>query len=248
MQKKKKSFYCKIAGIVYKIEYLYEETKKYFNDYILEFPGAEEQENAIVISYTQSDIDATKELFEASSKEYREYGCIFDKIVSMLPQMGMILMHGAAIEYHEKGYIFTAPSGTGKTTHIRLWKKYLGDEVAIVNGDKPEISFDEENVWMHGAPWCGKEGWQINKSVPLAGVCLLRRAEKNRIKEISAGEYLEFFMKQFYFDMKGDEFLTVLDLFDRMTKKVPFYLLECNISEEAARCSFEKMTGEQWKI
>ena len=132
-------------------------------------------------------------------------------------------------------------------THISLWKKYLGNQAIIVNGDKPELSIDGDQILAHGTPWCGKEGWQVNKSVPLKGVCLLRRGTENKIKKISPGEYIEFFIQQFYFDIQSGDTPKVLDFLNKMVERVPFYLLECDISEDAARCSFEAMTGKEWR-
>ena len=155
-------------------------------------------------------------------------------------------MHGAAIEYEGKGYIFTAPSGTGKTTHISLWKKYLCDKVKVINGDKPELSFEDAGIYVHGAPWCGKEGWQMNAKTPLAGVCLLKRAKKgqNSIQKINPGKYIEFFMNQFYIGNNAENILKVVDLFHKMTRQVSFYLLECDISKDALKCSYEMMVGK----
>ena len=159
----------------------------------------------------------------------------------------MLLMHGATIEYDGKAYIFTAPSGTGKSTHIALWKKFLGDKVSVITGDKPEVSFDEGKVYVHGAPWCGKEGWQINTSAPLAGVCVVERGEKNSIESIHPGENIELFMSQLYLTDEPDYLIKVVDLFKKMAEAVPFYKLKCDISEEACKCSFEKLTGNEWE-
>ena len=85
-------------------------------------------------------------------------------------------MHGAAIAFDGAAYLFTAPSGTGKTTHVRLWRQYLGSRVTVVNGDKPFLSLEPDGtVRVWGSPWAGKERWQSPISVPLCGVCLLER-------------------------------------------------------------------------
>lgn len=240
----KKNFLCKIAKILYRIEYKYSYIEKMFSDYIVD---DDEIGEIVEISYTEEDIQRCYSMLtEEKSDAYIEYICILDKIAADLPSKNMLLMHGATIEYNGRAYVFTAPSGTGKSTHIALWKKYLKDKVQIINGDKPEISFTENEVLVHGAPWCGKEGWQINTSAPLAGVCLVKRGTENRISRINAGKNLEDFICQFYIGQGSEEMLKVIDLFAKMTERVPFYQLECTISEEAVRCSFEAMTGENW--
>ena len=273
----KDTFLCKIAGLVYEIGYRYPYTKVKFRDYIIESAEDNQEiisitynerdlddtakilrEVALGASYESDGKVAepyAEEIMQENasgnsrepSEEYKEYACIFDKIATPLPKRDMLLMHGALIEYEGEGFIFTAPSGTGKTTHILLWKKYLGEAVSIINGDKPELLIKEDEVMAYGTPWCGKEGWQINKSVPLKGICLLRRGNKNRIKKISPGEYIEFFIKQFYFDFQSEYTLKVFDLFSKIAERVNFYLLECDISEEAAQTSFEQMTGKEWR-
>lgn len=243
-----KILYCQIAGKKYKIEYKYPYLEMLFKDYILPEDEVEKSEDFIQISYTDEDFQRWRsESPKDYSDGYVEHGCIMEKIASRMPDDDMLLMHGAAIEYNGKTYIFTAPSGTGKTTHISLWKEYLGDKVRIINGDKPEITFDGDEVIVHGAPWCGKEGWQINDSAPLGGVCLITRGEENQIEKINPGEHIEFFMTQFFMTKTNDALIKVLDLFAKMAEMVPFYKLACNMSEDAAKCSFEKMTGEDWE-
>lgn len=244
----KKILFCKVAGVTYEVDYRYTYIEKMFRDYILSDNDITNKKDIIKISYTDNDIQRCSKLCpEGSSQAYKEYICIMDKIASMLPSLNMILMHGAAIEYGGKGYIFTAHSGTGKSTHISLWKKFLGDRVRVINGDKPELTFDDSKVYVHGAPWCGKEGWQTNTSAPLAGICLLRRGQQNKISKINPGQYIEFFIEQFYFGKGDNVILNVIDIFHKIANRVPFYLLECNISEEAAKCSFEALTGKEWR-
>lgn len=243
----KKFLYCRIAGIEYQIEYQYSYIERAFEDYIINEDESSGTDNIVKINYSDEDIRRCESLHdEKRSPGYIEYICIMDKIATLLPDQGMFLMHGAVVEYKGKAYIFTAPSGTGKTTHISLWKKHLGDNLRIINGDKPEVSFDDKNVYVHGAPWCGKERWQINTSATLAGVCLIMRGKENIIKKINPGKNIEFFISQLYFAPNSESMLKVIDLFGKMTKRVPFYQLECDISEDAAKCSFEAMTGEKW--
>jgi hypothetical protein len=241
----KKKFLCKVAGLVYEVEYQYPYTKKKFKDYLID--SSDVNQEIIRITYDSKDLEEVLKLAPGVSGGYQEYACIFDKIASGLLEQEMILMHGALIEYEGDGFIFTAPSGTGKTTHIVLWRKYLGEKVVIVNGDKPELAIEDDSVVAYGTPWCGSEGWQVNKSVPLKGICFIRRGTENRIKEISPGEYIEHLIQQFYFDIRSGEMPKVLEFINKIVERVPFYLLECDISEEAAKCSFEKMTGKEWR-
>ena len=107
------------------------------------------------------------------------------------------------------------------------------------------MSFEGDKIMVHGTPWCGKEGWNVNKKSQLAGVCLIKRGETNIISKLDPKNILDIFLGQLFI-MEEDSILRVLDMFIEITKKVPFYMLECNISEEAAKCSFEGMTKHKW--
>ena len=244
----KKFLFCEVAGVKYRIEYKYSYTENKFKDYLISPEDIEKSDEIIQISYSDKDFEKWSNQYERERTDgYIEYTCIVDQVALGLPDLGMFLMHGATIEYNGKAYVFTAPSGTGKSTHISLWKKYLGEKVNIINGDKPEVSFHEDEVLVHGAPWCGKEGWQINTCAPLGGVCILKRGTDNRIEKINPGEHIEMLINQLYVVSKNDLLIKVVDLFTKMAERVSFFELECDISEDAARCSFEKLTGEDWE-
>ena len=148
-------------------------------------------------------------------------------------------MHCAVIEYEGKGYAFAAKSGTGKSTHISLWKKRFGKDVNIVNGDKPIMRFLEDGkLYAYGTPWCGKEGFQANTSAPLHAICFLERAPENTIRKIKADEAV---MRIFHQILSPEDIETVDSLFpllDRTLKEIPCYVLGCNISEEAAEVAY----------
>ena len=98
-----------------------------------------------------------------------------------MPDFDAFLLHAAVIEVDGLAYAFAAPSGTGKTTHIALWKKFFGDRANIINGDKPIIRFENGTPYIYGTPWCGKEGYNINTKAPLAALCFIERSPENTI-------------------------------------------------------------------
>lgn len=177
-----------------------------------------------------------------TSPEYAESLCIYRQIAEQLPFFNRFLFHGAAITFADKGYIFTAPSGTGKTTHIKQWKKYLG-EVGIVNGDKPVIAVEDNGVTVYGTPWAGKENFQRNRSASVAGLCFVQQGKTNSIRKIEPSECLMRLMRQTYLPESEDAAAKTLELLDSFVAKIPLYQLTCDISEDAVRCSFEAMTG-----
>ena len=166
---------------------------------------------------------------------YMESICIYRAICRKLPLLGAMLLHSAVISDGEHGYAFTANSGVGKTTHIKLWQQAFGDEIAIVNGDKPIIRKKDGKWYAYGTPWCGKEGWNINTSVPLTAICFLRRGEKNTIAPLKVDTALGDIMPQLLIPDDAAALMATLDLLDGVLTDIPLYELHCTISEEAAR-------------
>lgn len=151
------------------------------------------------------------------------------------------LMHCAVIEYEGRGYAFSAPSGTGKTTHIRLWRKVFGaDRVTIVNGDKPILRLIDGIVYAYGTPWCGKEGYNTNTRVPLCGLCFVTRGTENRIRPMTAEEAIPHLFSQIMV-VDSSDLARQMELADALLCSVPCYLLACNMEPEAAVVAYRGM-------
>lgn len=99
----------------------------------------------LVVCTSQADIDRERD--EAGySDAYLETLAVYRQIAEWAPTQALMLMHGAVVEFSGRAYMFTAPSGTGKSTHVRLWRKHLGDAVRIINGDKPLVAVPTANA------------------------------------------------------------------------------------------------------
>ncbi len=181
---------------------------------------------------------------EDDRRDICESICLYRAIAEKLPLFDRFVMHGAAVEVGGRAYLFTAPSGTGKTTHIKLWKRVFGEKVTVINGDKPILGLKDGNFFAFSTPWAGKEDLKTNISAPLGGICILTRGEINHIEKVAPGDYFSALMNQVYYPKDSAARLSTLDLLDKLSRAVPFYLLSCNISEEAAKLSFETMTKE----
>lgn len=96
---------------------------------------------------------------------------------------GAFLMHGVAVAYDNRAYIFSAKSGTEKSTHALQWIKHL-PEALIINGDKPIIATNTDGrpTMACGSPWGGKENYYTNTMVPLKSIVMMERAEENQIE------------------------------------------------------------------
>ena len=169
--------------------------------------------------------------------EYIWTGSVF---YNALPDFGGFLLHSSAVVYENKAYLFTAPSGTGKSTHTQLWLKNFEGSY-ILNDDKPAIKLEDDKFLSYGTPFSGKTDWNVNTSVPLQAICILERGEKNEIEKVSPEEALFVILNQTcrpYDEDKMDKLLTILD---KLIEKVPVYRLRCNMEDEAAMVSYNAM-------
>ena len=225
-----------LADLKVRIEHTYDYMSQFCKDYISQFENAD-----IFAGVSRKAILKEKELVPKAPIEVCESLCIYRAIAEQLPQFDRFVFHGAAIEYDGKAYLFTAPSGTGKTTHINLWKKHLGDDVGIINGDKPIVYMGDDAV-VYGTPWAGKEGYQKNTNAKIKAICILKQAKQNNISKLSESEAVNHLMRQVYMPQNAIALSNTLSLIGKMIETVPVYMLECDISQEAFETSFNQMT------
>lgn len=181
------------------------------------------------------------------SEAYIETIGVYRKIAEWLPRNNAFLLHSAVIDVDGEGVAFAAHSGTGKTTHMRLWQKYLGDKMTVVNGDKPIVRFfdDEPNTpYAYGTPWNGKEGLGCNMRTPLKHICFIERADRNGCEPMSAGEAVDLIFNQVY--MPNDPFavLATMQLINRFINSCRLWKIKCNMDISAAETAYTKIFSE----
>lgn len=237
-------FKVKIADFIIEIDNKYDFVKNQCREY--EVNG---KKSDFAVSCTYEEIEAERDLSPGNnfSDGYLESICLYRHICLELPERGALVFHSAVIEVDKMAYAFAARSGTGKSTHISLWRKYLGDRVKVINGDKPIIRFNGSEFIAYGTPWCGKEGWGENISSPLKSICFIERSEKNKIEKLEKPEAASRLMRQILMPADEQKAVKTLDLADKMLKTVDTWLLYCNISEEAAKIAYEAMSGKDEK-
>lgn len=157
------------------------------------------------------------------------------------------MLHSSAVELNGKAYLFSAPSGTGKSTHTGLWLKAFGEKARIINDDKPAVCITDKGVFAYGTPWSGKSDLNLNVSVPLQGICVLERSEKNFINRLDEGTAVFSILNQTLRPTEAKNMDKLLSLLDKVIKKVPVWKMGCNISEEAAVMAYEAMKNERSK-
>ena len=175
------------------------------------------------------------------SDVYLELTAVCRAVSERMPEYDTFLFHGSAVAVDGDSYVFTAKSGTGKSTHARLWRELLGERVVMVNDDKPLIRVTETGALACGSPWDGKHHLSNNIAVPIRAVCILERAEENQIREITREEALPMMVQQAYRPFDPVAMALTMSLIDRMNVK--FYRLGCNMDIIAAELSYQTMKG-----
>lgn len=239
-------FSFKVCGITASIHNASDSIKNYFTGFLT-------SEKALLDFYiTPDDIayERGKCIREAEVEgiEYVERSdgaleliAIQRKLTEALFERDTLLFHGSVIAVDGAAYLFTAKSGTGKSTHTRLWREMHGDRAIMVNDDKPFITVGDGGVTVHGSPWNGKHRLGENISLPLRAVCILERGETNLIKQIPASKAVTMLIQQSSRPKNPDLMPKYMELLDGLARGVRFYKLSCNMDPEAARVSYEEM-------
>jgi len=172
---------------------------------------------------------------------YLETLAVYRRIAVRMLEYDTLLMHGSAVAVDGRAYLFVASSGTGKSTHTRLWREHFGARAVMVNDDKPLVRVKEDSVTVCGTPWDGKHRLSTPIEVPLAAICILERGENNRIARITPREGYPMLLQQSYRPQDAQAMLKTMQLLERISKQVKLYRLHCNMLPEAARIAFEGM-------
>ena len=181
--------------------------------------------------------------FTSEGWEYSLTGFSFqDRLVTL----GGGVLHASSIAWRGNGIAFSANSGTGKSTHVGLWKELLGDEVTVVNDDKPAIVFDGDQAMLCGTPWSGKHAINTNVTVPLRAIVFIERGAQNSIRRLDPLRsyfYLTSQLARPYYDVNLGEKL--VEFSELLLAKVPIYCLTCNISTEAVETVIKELFPEE---
>lgn len=239
-------FLMKIAGHTARITSLFESTPQYFKAYLTEDPP--EFSIAVTredIAFEQADLleEAHRDGFKPRifTDSFLERAAIQRAFAEFLFDFGILLFHGSAVAVDNEGYLFTAHSGTGKSTHTRLWKQVFGERAVIVNDDKPFLELTEAGILLHGSPWSGKHGLDANICVPLKGLCILERGTENTIRPATADEALGMLQKQAYRPINAEKEVEFLSLTHRLVALVSLWKLSCTKEQAAAQIAYNAM-------
>ena len=193
----------------------------------------------------KADWRALKEQQPHLSEDECEYISTGWSFYRQLLEFDGMLLHASAVVMDGRAYLFSAPSGTGKSTHTALWRRVFGEDRAqILNDDKPALRLENGTFYAYGTPWSGKTDLNINVRVPLAGICLLSRGAENVIYPCQGRQAIHDILEQTI--RPRDQKLTekLLELLDCLMRTVPVWKMECNMEPLAALVAWRAMSAD----
>lgn len=231
-------FKIKLAEKVFTIRNRHPYMENLCKDYL-----TDEVSNADIY-ITDEDIAFENQIYGENSVNYLESLAGFRKICEYLLEYDILLFHASALSLDGKAYIFTAPSGTGKSTHARLWRERFEDRIVVINDDKPILSFKKSGIDVLGTPYGGKHNLQNNISAPLSGIVILHQASENSIRRMTSSEAFPMLLNSAYRkrDVKG--MIKTMDLVKRLSE-LPVYSLGCTISQDAVTLAYQTLTEKE---
>lgn len=181
------------------------------------------------ISASLSDVES----YGGASLSIRCFNMIGEIFKYALIARNGFVVHSSSVSYKNNGILFSAPSGTGKSTHTGLWERVYGDDVKIINDDMPAVR-KTDGVWsLCGTPWSGKSERNTNECVPLKAFVFLERGEKNELIKIPSDRAVFLILNQTLLPVYKKLMNQAMDNISDALSAVPCYILKCNISEEA---------------
>lgn len=239
-----------IAGVVVHVQPLFQSTREYCRPYLTE------KDPEFVVRITPEDLVYEQMLLEREAIEeglkirkfkepFLERSTIQRRVADFLVSRDTLMLHGSTVAVDGRAYLFSAPCGTGKSTHTRLWRELFGDRAVMVNDDKPFLQITSDGVLAYGSPWSGKHGLASNVCVPLKGICSLHRGKENEIRRSDATMVRDLLSHQVHLPEDATLVQKALSLLEQVTELVPLWEMACNKELDAARVAFSAMSSEQ---
>lgn len=205
-----------------------------------------EQAPVFRVAPGEADLAAARAGFERSDRtagrpvrpcreDLLENAAIHRLLAEELAQRGVLLMHGSALCMDGEAYVFTAPSGTGKSTHARMWREAFGDRVWMINDDKPMLRVGAGGVTVHGTPWMGKHGLGRNASAPLRAIVSLSRDSTDHIAPMPKQDAFALLLRRSLTSENRAVMQAIVALEAEIVAAADFYRLGCTPTVEAAR-------------
>ncbi len=231
----------KVADINVLIRYTHPTLVKQAEAYLSDFDKED-----IVIDIPESTLERLQQENPHLSVDDVEYIFTGAAFYENILNYNGFLLHSSGVCVNGWAYLFSADSGTGKSTHTGLWQKYLGEDTAkIINDDKPAIRIVDGKNYVYGTPWSGKTDMNLNMRMPLGGIVFLERSTENFIHPITTQEAIPKLFQQTLRPHEASQMNKLLDVLDKVLSETPIYRLGCDMSREAVELSFNTIRRDK---
>lgn len=220
-----------LAELNIAIENKYDYIKAMCRDYITDHKAD------FCVSVSDEEIQA-EDKGTGFDKGYLESLAIYRKIAEKVIEYNGFLLHGVVAEVKQCGVAFLARSGVGKSTHARLWKELLKNEMTIINGDKPLIRIIDGKIFAYGTAWAGKENIHTNTKTELKKICFIERAAENTCVRLEKNVVFKKLISQIYMPKSTDLLLKTLEFVKEVIENAEFYFIQCNTDISAAETAY----------
>ena len=211
--------------------------EKLCENYLTDFDKAD-----ITVEVTDAELAA--ERVEEFPADYCESIAAYRKIGAALPKYNAFILHAATFRCKNRGIAFLAVPGTGKSTHMRNWISILGDEIEIINGDKPIVRLKDNKPFVYGTPWCGKEGLSNNTSAELTDICFIVRSNENKVKRLEGEEIALKLLHQIAIPKGSANIVKTLELINRTLSNCRVWEIKCTADISSAVVSSKAILEE----
>ena len=194
--------------------------------------------SGLIIKDNHYHIYINKSYFnDLNEAEYIYMGMIYLKIATNLKYF---ILHASSIIYKDIVIMFSAPSGTGKSTHSNLWLKYIDDTYKL-NDDKTVISINHDDIKAHGIPFSGSMQENTNQSKKIKAIVFIKQDIENKVVQLNAQDAILNLSRNMYRPNESKHWHQSLDQMTYLVNQIPCYLLACNKNKEAVETIYNKI-------
>jgi len=225
----------RIADLDIGIHTRFDYTKEYLKDYLSNTTSCEFE-----VAIDDDMLAHEKQItVEKLPEHYYEITAILRSICSVvLEKYNGFFLHCSCFELDSNAYVITAKSGTGKSTHARLFRQYFGDKITMINDDKPIVRLIDNEFIIYGTPWNGKHSISNNIKAPIKAIFYLNRSKENKVERCDAFSAMTKLLTQTVLPNDKTSMNILLDMLEKLVSNTPVFDLYCDMSKDAVMTTY----------
>lgn len=199
-----------------------------------------DEETDVRLNIKEDFLRMKKEKIPYLTDDEHEYMWTCEAFYNELLRHGGMMLHSSCVEKDGYAYLFSARSGTGKSTHTHFWLEKLPN-TRIINDDKPALVGENGEWYAWGTPFSGKTDENINIRVPVRAIVFLHRSQENTVERMNASDAVPFLLEQTINPVDKSLALNMLTTADLVLRKVPVFSLGCNLDPQSAVTAYNEI-------